>query len=301
MIETRVEPVLANGSVTVDELIGLIREAEEHGSKHVRLFHYDVSNIDELKQAIEPQTVAAWAKGKGFPEVGEYVFAAFPEHPVVAEVRIGDGEDTDALIIKIARTEYRRKRGVLTEYDGRQVYVSDRVPFRAVDVLKLHTSGLLEVRLNPRSEPPISYPGFAASVLSQLEGLINPTRIGELSLSNAKNSFSDLQKKKEVAENFELYETQHKNDRGDRIQSTSQADQGGILESDVMTEVIKQFTVGDPEAYCERVRVSYQFGEIKKINAILSEDINEIIFTAGLSRQEFDAVLIAILKVNSEE
>ncbi|GKX35804.1 MAG: hypothetical protein MnENMB40S_34220 [Rhizobiaceae bacterium MnEN-MB40S] len=301
MIADRVEPALSSGSITWEELIGLIRDAEEHGNKHVRLYYFDDNHLDELRDSIKSKVVAAWAKDKGFPGSGEYVFAAYPPDPIVIEVRTGDGEDTDALILKIARTEHRRKRGILTEIDGEEVYLAPRVPFRAVDVLKIHTNGLIEIRLDPRTEPPISYSGTANAVLSQVSGLVNVTRIAELSLGIAKNSFSDQQKKQQAVENFELYETQHKNDRGDRIQSSSQADQGGILTSDVMTKVIKQFTVGDPEAYCEKVRVSYNFGKVKKINAILSEDSNEIIFTAGLSREEYDEVLNAILEVNSEK
>lgn len=301
MIEMRVEPALSSGAIAWDDLIGIIREAEEHGNKHVRLFYFGADYLDDLRGAITVEAVSAWAKDKGFPGPGEYVFAAYPTNPVVTEVRIGDGEDAYALVVKIARTEYRRKRGVLTEVDGQEVYLAPRVRFRAVDVLKIHQDGLVEVRLNPRSEPPKSYSGTANSVLSQVNGLVETALISELSLSTAKNSFSDLQKTQEVSESFELYETQHKNDRGDRIQSSSQAEQGGILTSSVMTEVIKQFTVGDPEAYCEKVRVSYNFGKVKRINAILSEDINEIIFTAGLSREEYDEVLGAIIKVNSEE
>lgn len=301
MINARIAPALLNGSITSDEIIGVIREAEEHGKKHVRLFYFPEDSLDELRKAIKQDLVAAWAKEKGYPGTGEYVFAACPPSPVVSEVRVGDGEDKDALIIKIARTEHRRKRGVLTEIAGREVYLADRVPFRAVDVLKIHSSGLVEVRLTPRAEPPISYAGSANSVLSHINGLIETALIAELSLSTAKDSFSDQQKAQQVIENFELYETQHKNDRGDRIQSSSQAEQGGILTSDVMTKVITQFTVDDPEAYCERVRVSYQFGKIKRINAILSDDNNEIIFTAGLSRVEYDEVLKAILEVNSKK
>lgn len=301
MIETRLAPALSNKTITTDELISIIREAEEHGKKHVRLFYFPDDFLDDFKSAIQKDTVASWAKDKGHPRTGEYVFAAYPESPIVAEVRVGDGEDKDALIIKIARTEHRRKRGVLTEIDGRQVYVADRVPFRAVDVLKIHTNGLVEVRLNPRTEPPISYSGTANSVLSQINGLLDPSQIGELSLAKAKDSFSDQQKKQQLSEKFELYETQHKDDEGHRIQSSSLAEQGGILKSNRMAKVIQEFTVGDAGAYCERVRVSYRFGEVQKINAILSEDTNEIIFTAALSRAEYDEALSAILRVNSEE
>ncbi|MCC6008288.1 MAG: hypothetical protein JJU40_11475 [Rhodobacteraceae bacterium] len=301
MIEERVEPALSSGAITRDDLIGIIREAEEHGNKHVRLFHFGADYLDDLRGVMTLEAVSAWAKDKGFPSPGEYVFSAYPTNPVVTEVRVGDGEDAYALVVKIARTEYRRKRGVLTVVDGQEVYLAPRVPFRAVDVLKIHQNGLVEVRLNPRTEPPISYSGTANSVLSQVKGLVEVDLIGELSLSTAKNSFSDLRKEREVFENFELYETQHKNDRGDRIQSSSQVEQGGILTSSVMTKVIRQFTVDDPEAYCEKVRVSYNYGKAKRINAILSEDTNEIIFTAGLSREEYDEVLGAIVKVNSEK
>lgn len=300
MIEERIEPSLSSGAITRDDLIGIIREAEEHGSKHVRLFHFGAGYLEDLRGVMTQEAVGAWAKEIGFPGLGEYVFSAYPTNPIVTEVRVGDGEDAYALVVKVARTEYRRKRSVLAVIDGQEVYLAPRVPFRAVDVLKIHQNGLVEVRLNPRTEPPVSYSGTAQSVLSLVKELVETSMIAELSLSAAKNSFSDLRKEREVFENFELYEAQLKNDRGDRIQSSSQVEQGGILTSNVMTQVIRQFTVGDPEAYCERVRVSYNFGKVKRINAILSDDANEIIFTAGLSREEYDEVLGAIIAVNSE-
>lgn len=301
MIEKRIEPALKNGAINNNDIISIIRESEEHGNKHVRLFTFDNDYLDELVKALDSKAVATWAADNDLPQQGEYIFTAYPDEPVVSEVRVGDGEDSDSLIIKIARTEYRRKRGELTKFNGKEMYISERIPFRAVDVLKLKTNGVLEVRLNPRREPPISYAGFASSAISRLQGLVEIQRIAELSLSSAKDSFSDLKKKKKVTESFELYETQHKNDNGDRIQSTSQSDRGGILSSDRMTGVIEQFTVDDPGAYCEKVRVSYRFEEDKKINAILSEDTNEVIFTAKLSRDEFEEVLSSILDVNSDQ
>ncbi len=301
MLKTRVGPALADGLISREELIGLVREAEEHGNKHVRLYQFPKERLDEVRNSIKSSAVEAWARAKGFPGAGEYVFDAYPKSPLVIEVRVGDGNDADALIVKTARTEYRRQRGLLTQIDGQEVYVAPRVPYRAVDVLKVHSNGLVEARLAPRTEPPISYTGTANALLNRLDGLLQSAPMGELSLAPAKNAFSKMQKEQKVAENFELYETQHKNDRGDRIQSSSQAELGGILSSEVMTEVIKQFTVGDPDAYCEKVRVSYQYGKVKKINAIISEDVNEIIFTAGLTRDEYDRVLSAILEVNHEK
>lgn len=299
MLATRIKPALENGSISNADLIGVIRVAEEHGNKHVRLFRYNVENLTELSDAISDTAVSAWGEANGYPMAGQYVFAAYPETPTVTEIRVGDNGSDGSFILKIARTENRRKRAVLQEIDGSEFFVAERVSYRAVDVVKIHLDGLIEVRMDPRSEPPISYSGSALAALKFLDGLVDRSLIGELSLAKAKSAFSELHKEGASSEDFELYEASLKNDWGDRILSSSQVEQGGMASSTVMPGIIELFTVGGHDPYCERVRVSYKFEGVKKINAILTEDINEIIFTAQLSREEHEGVLGAILDVNS--
>ncbi len=302
ILENRVLPCLEAGSISVEELIGLIREAEEHDRKHVRLFRYQKRHLSDVSNALQLKSLEVWIKKNNLPTCGRYHFAAYPKTPVITEVRLGDGGDLDALILKVARTESRKLKGqYVTLENGTEVYQVPLARHRAVDVVKLHSNGLIEVRLHPRTERPISYSASAEAVLKQLDGLISRTRLGELSLATAKDTFSDNEKVAESCEKFEAYEAQHKNDKGDRIQSSSLADQGGLSASNVMTGVIKQFTDAEPGAYCERVRVSYLFDGAKKINAILTEDTNEIVFTASLSRKEYEEALHAILEVNTRK
>lgn len=311
MLEKRIKPALANGSILRDDLVELIRASEEHGNKHVRLFRYADDSLADLAPAFDCAKVKEWGRANRYPVSGDYVFASYPAAPTVTEVRVGDGEDEAAFILKIARTENRRKKAELKEIDGEIFYVAAKVAYRAVDVVKIHADGLIEVRMDPRAEPPICYKGSAAAAIKFLEGLVNRAHIRELSLANAKATFSGLKSVGEaeeeveeevdnVSQKFELYEASHKNGLGDRVHSSSLVEKGGMTASTVMPKVIEVFTVGEHDPYCERVRVSYNHEGVKKINAILSDDINEIIFTAKLTRVEHESVLEAILAVNEK-
>ena len=53
MRDTRIKPALANGTLLKADLVELIRQQEEHGRKHVRLFHYDPDNLADLAPAFD--------------------------------------------------------------------------------------------------------------------------------------------------------------------------------------------------------------------------------------------------------
>jgi len=295
MFEKRLQPGLRDGSIQVEEIVQIISDTEEHGHKHILFFQYDKDKLDDLAHLFDNSHVAKWVKEKKFPEKGDYVFEAYPDKPTVTEVRIGDGDNTDAFVVKIAQTLHRKKPGELLELGGRTVWVSEQVPYRAVDVLKVHSNGLIEIRVHTRSNS-ISYPGAAMAVLNVAHGFFNTVAIPELSLTSVKAYLSDPKNRPKLSKRFEVYEADFKNDQGDRMQSSSLQDRGGIFSSNVMPEVIGQFSSGEHDPYCERVRVSYKMGDVKKINIILTENANEIITTSNLSRDDYDEVLGALLK-----
>ncbi|SEN37574.1 hypothetical protein SAMN05216227_101282 [Pseudorhodobacter antarcticus] len=300
MKETRLMPALVNGQLLKADLVELIRQAEEHGRKHVRLFQYDPDKLAELTSAFDMTNVESWASAKSFPLSGEYVFAAFPDRPTVTEVRVGDGSDKNCFVLKVAKTDQRRKAAVLQDWNGGQAYIAEVVLYRAVDVVKVHANGMVEVRLDPRSERPISYSGSARAALGYLNGLVATDPMVEMSLANAKAALSALQTGDEATKHFQLNQASLRNTFGDKILSSSQIENGGMVASSVMTGVLGLFNGGAYDPYCEHVRVSYNYSGGKQINAILSDDINEIIFTASLSRHEYDDAMGSILKLNVE-
>jgi hypothetical protein len=301
MIETRLKPALRSGILLKADLVQLIRQAEEHGRKHIRLFQYDPLSVADLAPAFNDAHVQGWARQQKFPTSGEYVFAAYPDTPTVTEVRVGDDAQADCFVLKIARTDRRRKQAVLQEWGSGEAYVAEIVLYRAVDVVKVHSNGFIEVRLDPRSERPFSYSGSALAAISYMGGLIDDKLIQEMSLANSKAALSSLKEDDLATKNFLLNQASLKNSFGDRVQSSSQAESGGMVASSVMPEVVEVFNNGDHDPYCEHVRVSYKYKDVKLINAILSEDINEVIFTASLTRDEYEDALNAILKLNEDE
>ncbi|CTQ56728.1 hypothetical protein LP7551_05289 [Roseibium album] len=300
MFERRLQPGLKNGKIEVEEIVQLISESEEHGHKHVLFFQYDLDRLHELEHLFDSAQVEKWAKSKQFPGAGDYVFEAYPDKPTVTEVRVGDGATGGAFVLKTAQTLKRKRPAERKQIDGVWFWVANEVSYRAVDVLKVHDNGLIEIRVHTRSDN-ISYSGAALSALNIVHGLFNTAALPELSLKSVKVFLSAPKNKDEVSENFEVYEANFKNDQGDRMQSSSLQDRGGILSSKVMPEVIDQFSDSEHDPYCERVRVSYKMGDVKKINIILTENANEIITTSNLSRDEYEEVLGALLKIHEAE
>jgi len=296
MVESRLVPALNDGSLQVEELVELIKESEEHGHKHVMMYQFNPEELENIKSMFDPTWLNGWAKEKGLPVAGKYVFAAFPNVPTITEVRVGDGEQKEAIVLKIARTLHRRKPAEMVEYQGREVYIAEVSKYRAVDVVKIHGSGLVEVRVHTRSGA-ISYPGAALSALNYLDGILQTGTVGDYSLGRARDVFADSTKRPALPPQFELLEAELKNDRGDRMQSSSDPDHGGINGSEVTTGVIDHFSDAGYDAYCERARVTYKIGNTRKINVILTELDNEIIITSNVTRAEYDEILQAVLKV----
>jgi len=299
MKDVRIKPALNNGTVLKADLVELIRQSEEHGGKHVRLFQYSTENLTDLAPAFDSGHVRAWAAAKKLPTSAEYVFAVYPDEPTVTEVRVGDGDQADCFVLKVTKTDNRRKQAVLQEWNGGTAYISEVVQYRAVDVVKVHSNGMIEVRLDPRSERPVSYSASALAALSFLKGLLETPMMAEMSLANAKNTLSNMKDGDEATKEFKLNQASLRNASGDKVISSALVEVGDAVVNSVMPEVIGVFTGAGYDPYCEHVRVGYNFQDIKLINTILSDDVNEVIFTASLNREEYENALLAILKLNA--
>lgn len=105
MKKTRIKPALANGQLLKADLVELIRQAEEHGRKHVRFFQYDPDQLADLEPAFDIANVQSWASGQKFPLSGDYVFAAYPDNQTVTEVRVGDGSEQNCFVLKVAKKD----------------------------------------------------------------------------------------------------------------------------------------------------------------------------------------------------
>lgn len=297
MIETRLKPHILDGRLAASDLISLIQVAEEHSTKHVLLFKYDTSKLDDLLPLFDEAKIYSWAKNRSYPLKGEYRFAAKPKNPIVSEVRIDRKNGGSAFSIKISRTLTKTKRHgepILLE-DG-LVVVGKQIEYRAVDLLKIYENGVIEARIHARRNV-VSYPAIAETLFKLLDEIIDRSMITEISLSPAKKFISDVKNSDVVSEKFHVFEAGFRNSFGDRLHSSALQESGGIHASKVMPRVISQFSDSGNDSHCDRGRVGYIYNGTKTINVILTEGINEIILTAHLTQDEFDSTIDAILKI----
>lgn len=294
MIGKRLTPYLNDGRLLTSEVMELIRESEEHGNKHVFLYHFDKSKTAELQALLSEEPVAQWLAENSYPALGSYVLLSYPGVPTVSEVRIDAASGT--FVFKLVRTLKRKLSPEIRVIDGEEVAVSKFENFRAVDVLKVHTNGLIEVRVHPRRGA-ISYSGAAAAMIGLVESLLGAGMISDFSLAPVKGYFTDVSKKGEMAGTFEVYDADFKTAKGERISSSALADEGGIQNADFFEELIPQvFSHGD-DPYCESVRVGYQFGNLKKINIVFTDEPNEMFFTQNISSDQYSGALKEVLQI----
>jgi hypothetical protein len=154
LIEDRLLPAVPR-SLSEADLFELLAEAEEYGRQHVFLFRRKAGKgkfpgQDRIKQWLTGTPDEELLKG---PRLLEY-----PEEPTVAEVRLDLESNSGALSVKVIES-----RAVVTMVQEKELgngrftreYKRDLV--RAVNVARLHSDGLLELRIFSHRTPGRSY------------------------------------------------------------------------------------------------------------------------------------------------
>ena len=121
--------------------------------------------------------------------------------------------------------------------------------------------------------------------------------VSDYSLAPVKKYFTSYENKDQLSGKFEVYEADFKTFRGERMSSSSLPDEGGILNAELWEAVIPQLLAHKGDPYCESTRVGYQYGNVKKINVVFTEQVNELFFTQNLSSDQYDKVLTEILTI----
>ncbi|MEP6879270.1 MAG: hypothetical protein ABI865_10515 [Nitrosospira sp.] len=146
LYDTRLSPYLQSGEITIDDLMMLLRDVEEHGRQHVFLYECKTTKTDEffdegrIKDCLDKIGIADLLES---PKLIDQ-----PSTPTITDVRFETGANSKALVIKVV--EQRIYDKLLEE----QVLADDifikkyqKVKERAVNLFKLHKNGMLEVRI----------------------------------------------------------------------------------------------------------------------------------------------------------
>lgn len=173
LADKRVIPAVEANQISNDELLGLLRSAEEHGRQHV--FLYRAKATDAREQMARPRVKAA-LRTMGLtalldtPKVLDQ-----PDTPSIVDVRWNEANVDLSLVIKIVETrEAQVPMGEERSPDGKMLTKRYELrPERAVSVARLHRDGLLEVRISARSTGSKKYEQDLSLFWIRVRGLLD--------------------------------------------------------------------------------------------------------------------------------
>lgn len=306
MIDKRLRPALESFAIRDEDLIKLLRDAEECGHQHVQLWS---TQPDTAQQIIDRTRIKEKLVSIGKDHLlDEPDILDLPAEPQLTEVRwvesdVGD----DALVLKVIETRSVRKQLRERPFRDNLVAVIYSVQQkRAVNVIKLHRDGLLEVRIASHSNSS----EYKQSVRHILK-IVSPILLGsekdsfdkvfnKYDLGNAKTKL--WQEKDSLSDLIRFSDMLMKNDNGNVVKAYTGKQDSNLSSDNGVKSSIDSFM--QHNGYCDSSNFWFITREprlvpTRAIHVLLTGDINEFILTARCTPGDYNYVLQQIKLLNS--
>ena len=285
------------GKVSEDTLLTYLRDAEEYGRQHVFLFKRVVQGPPVPTQ----QHIRVWLRDQGAEDVLEKPrVLELPDEPEVVEVRRDPFDPGTVLVFKIveART-YDTLVDTTPVVDGRFSRKYEREIERGVNVVRVHPTGLVEVRVYQHKGGSVHYDAELNKILGIVDGVIDRTTLHPYTLAKAKKKLYEARHKLAGVVSFSGINTLD----SDGVTHTSACTrQTNIFEME-KTEKSVAILTADDDAYHASLNLYWLKQEKKRpqedVHALLSGQVNEFAITHRCSRGDYEHVLGQILKFDS--
>jgi hypothetical protein len=292
LIAQRVLPALRDGSISIQDLLGLIRDADEHGDQHVFLYRCDT---DAASPLLGRPRISQIMNARGLSAAIERPsLVDMPKARRIVEARWdADG----AFVLKTVGTRIHSTRVEERREGTRRVIVYDDKPYRAVDLFKLHPDGLLEIRIQSHKNSS-QYKNDIKEMWEHAGEVLPHTSFEPISLLNAKNWL--WSNRLTLRQKIRFTGMRLRN--ADDFRLTAAAP---TLASDLTSD---HGTVDGAEgflrhsgAYCDQSNCYFINADgppPKDVHVILAGDMNEFALTASCSREAYNNVLADLRKYN---
>ncbi len=287
--EKRFQDALDRKKLKPSDLEQLLGELEEHGQQHVLL--YKVKKAHKVGPQLAPSIVKkALANKKLSGVLGNWTETDAPEKRALVSVRF---EDTGALVVKTLETRDTYKVvNNLEDEGGRKLEFKRRTRARRVCLARLHSDGLLEVRLGSLSATSSthSYVNEAGTFLKSINWLIPPTHFEPVSLKDFKTHLwrvnrssrtriavlsSSLSSTKKNAASFRA-----KNRKTDASKDTAVQDGNAAFMKVKGSSLRKAELLWYPKMKGDLPR--------NEVVATLTDELNEFLTTRACSREDYE-------------
>jgi len=297
MIEKRIRPALDEGEITTNQLESLLISSEEFGRQHIFLYKCSNTTANEL---MDEERVAKAASDTGLKEVyeGSKILDA-PGSLTISDIRFDEIENKKILVIKLVETKWREEFAG-EEADGGYIIKRWRkISERAVNVVRLHQDGLLEIRLASHKTPS-SYFDECNKIKKAIEVVLSTSSFREVSLSKVKNTL--LNDKSALKEKIRFTNATLKNDRGNTIRAAVGSPKDDLSDDSSVNDSMDNFLQNS--GYCDGTNIWFiknDGSEVPRsdIHVVLQGEMNEFVVPGNCINLDYEYVLKEIKQLNS--
>lgn len=297
--DRRILPAVANHAVTNEELLELLRAAEECGRQHV--FLYKAKSGKDPVQLIDRSRIAAAARSAGLESIltSPRVLDQ-PVAPTFADIRWVSATADLALIIKEV---YGHESRSFSHEDREsvpgsvlRVYTLKRE--RAVNVARLDRRGNLEIRLSSRTTGTTKYVEDLKAFWRRIQPFLLSADFAPVSLASAKQRL--VSDKAALRSKIRFSNSRLRNDNGTTmIAATGSEEVDDLYEDAGAGDGLAAFLAVDG-GHCEGSNFHFKKStELSRdVHVIMSGEPNEFAITADCSAEDYEHVLSEIKALN---
>lgn len=295
LINVRILPSIDSGKITVSDLISLLRDVEEHGKQHVFLFKCPENKSLEY---LSEEYFSKIEKNEKFAKVIEApAILDQPETPTITDVRIEKDEDAKSLIIKVV--ERRAFMKPLDEQTTGNIVTKryERVLERAVNVIRLHKDGCLEMRIQSHTNSS-EYQLDIARLWNIVSEIINKADFEEISLQKAKDRLWTDSDKLSKCIRYSKFVV--KNLEGISLDISCGPEDQTLTDSEGAVESINNFIEHDGHFDKSNIWfLSLNGFPSKDLHVLIPKQRNEFAITANCTKDEYIYVLNKLKVINN--
>lgn len=294
----RIEPAFLNNQISLNDMLELLRNAEESGKQHIFLYRCDEASAVQLMNRV---LVRQKLIQKGIAQVltSPLLLNDSPTLQIVDVRWATQGVDVAMTIKLVGQRHVNELSSTVQNSDGSITKIYTPIKKRVIHVFRLNRDGLLEVRIASHATSN-RYEEDLLRLRSMVDFLLPQNQFNPVSLKDAKERL--WIDRVTLNQKVRYVDSTLKNDDGYMLRGIS-ASEGGNITSNSATEAsLEMFRNND--GYCDTQNIYFLPNgnppmPSKKIHVIVGGALHEFAIPANCSHIDYEYVLGQLRTLNA--
>jgi len=285
--DKRIGPYLTSQKISIQDLIKLLGEAEEFGRTHVFLF---TAKKTDAEACMDETKIRNLAQRHGVTNaLSETLVLDLPEKPTLVAIRHETENNQARMVLKLIESREEREL-VDTRTEGRRIIKEWEIKnIRAVNVARLHSSGLLEIRIQSHLNS-TKYEEDLNKIRMALKDFLPPNVFSPFSLAKAKAHL--WESRETLKKKIRFSDSTMSNSFGTTLVASTGAEEADLFNDKGATGSIDHFLGHGAHVDSSNIWWLPVDGVCdREIHMLLSGLNNEFAITANCTKIEYEYVL----------